>query len=572
MIIFSKLRWKNFLSAGNSFTEIDFLKSKLTILTGDSGSGKSTLLDALSFCLYNKPYRNINKNQLVNSVNNKACLVECEFSNGTNEYIIRRGIKPNIFEIIQNGVLINQDAASRDYQEFLEATILKFNYKSFIQIVLVGASNFTSFLNLKPADRRVIIEDLLDIEIFSKMALVLKHKYSILKNEINGLSSDIELSIEKKKLHSNALQTEKNKQTVKLNDVQSEIKLYTKQIEEYETKRDELTEQVKVHEAKLTNANKLTAAIGSLHQKNKSAESTIRSASTRISWYESNTHCDTCKQEISSDFKQQQIDCFNSKIDELKKEKEKAEEQLKLLYEKNKIVEKIVAKVRELNSQISTVNSQISTNQKSITRLQKEIETTKVDSSVERIKKEIEILDEQLVVLSTNRDSLLEEKANLETCAMILKDGGIKSQIIKQYVPVINKYVNKFLESMNFFIGFEIDENFNDTIKYRGRDEFSYGNLSEGEAQRVNLALLFTWRIIAKLKSSVNTNLLILDEVFDSFLDTSSTESVISVIRSKLFNGTNIIVISHKDTIVDRFDRNIKFKKSNNFGVIEYEN
>lgn len=568
MIIFRKIFWKNLLSTGNNGIEIQLDSNKTCILFGPSGSGKSTLLDAITFCLFNKPFRNINKPKLVNGINEGDCLVEVHFDVHGKSYKIIRGIKPNIFEIYENGNLLNQDSNSRDYQAVLEQQILKINYKTFLQVVMLGAANFTPFMQLKPQDRRLIIEDLLDIQIFSVMNGLLKEKFSSNKQKLNEL--DVKLATVEQKIqltarHLKTLESQKNDRIEEIKD----------QIDDFLSKRTEcilVRDSLKSQKDQIIIENLST--IESMAKKYNNVEVALKTNKSRlvrdIEFYKNNDWCNTCKQSISQEVKDREIQTKENALAE---------------------IQTGLNEIQIATAELLNKKSKILADQDSIKKLDEEIK--QADMSIQYyddiVKKnlidieKVKAADGELLIYRTELDSHQAEKSDLmqqkneslkiqqtmEYANLILKDSGVKSKIVKQYVPYINKYVNLFLNAMSFFVTFKLDENFEEQIKSKGRDFFSYENFSEGERQRLDLALLFTWRCIAKAKNSINTNLLIMDEVLDSYLDTSATESVLSIFGESMFDDSNIIVISHKENIVDKFDRVIKYKIEKGFSKVE---
>jgi DNA repair exonuclease SbcCD ATPase subunit len=566
MILFKTLRWKNLLSTGNYFTEIALNSNANTLIVGTNGSGKSTMLDALCFGLFGKPFRNVNKPNLLNSINSRDCVVEIEFSIGSKEFKIVRGIKPNIFEIYQDTVLLNQDAAVKDYQDYLERFILKLNYKSFTQIVILGSASFTPFMQLSAADRRAIIEDLLDIQIFSTMNSLIKERLSTNKDQTVSKKNDIALLLQKyelKKEHQDKLNQD-NEEKVK--EYEKEILLHRETIrtlhddidslEQAKQTLSEICAKIPENEKKITAFKKVESQI----------ESKISKVGTDREFYEHNADCPTCRQAITLEFKEGQLSELGTK------EKELVSGLVEL---QTKITEQetVVTELREKEKELSNVRIQLATTQTSvkglndsITKLEKQIKQVQKpkenvdENELSLIKKEVEQAQEEL-------KQLLDEKAYYDVASSLLKDTGIKTNIIKQYLPVINKLVNKYLTSMDFFVNFNLDESFRETIKSRHRDEFSYHNFSEGEKQRIDMALMLTWRAVAKLKNSTNTNLLILDEVFDSSLDTSGTEDLMKILHS--LDDVNLFVISHKgDILQDKFANTIRFDKIKNFSRI----
>jgi len=570
MIVFNKVRWKNFLATGNNFIEINLSQNKTTILHGESGSGKSTLLDAISFGLFNKPFRNINKNKLINMINQKNCLVEIEFTIGKQNYLIKRGIKPNIFEIHCDNRLINQDSHSKDYQQYLEKQILKFNYKAFTQIIVLGASNFTPFMQLKPADRRIIIEGLLDIEIFSLMNSILKQKISNLKNSIQTNEYSISLvreKIELQKKYIEDLSQSKNEKIIKNKEVIEENKL---QMENLQNINEEHKQEIEKLKSKLDFKSDIVEQLSKIKTIKDRLDINIKKSTKEISFYSENDNCPTCTQSIPTNFKHSQIEKHQNKVSEWNSGLTDIDDILNKLNLKMSEAKNIEDKISEIQTKILKNNSSIDGITEFIKKIAKQtIELKKEEDQSSNYEHKLNELSDELKKLELQKEDNLITKNTQEHVLSLLKDGGVKAKIIKQYLPLINKHTNIFLNSMNFFVSFNIDEEFNESIKSRGRDDFVYENFSEGEKQRIDLALLFTWRVIAKMKNSVNTNLLILDEVLDSYLDVTATENVLNLLNSKLFNNTNIFVISHKETILDKFNKVISFTKSKNFSIIK---
>ena len=566
MIIFKTLRWKNLLSTGNHFTELKLNSNTNTLVVGTNGSGKSTMLDALCFALFGKPFRNVNKPNLLNSINGKDCVVEVEFDIGSKEYKIVRGIKPNIFEIYQDGVLVNQDASVRDYQDYLERFIVKLNYKSFTQIVILGSASFTPFMQLSASDRRAIIEDLLDIQIFSTMNGLVRERLSINKENMIVKKSDIELLKQRytlKKEHQDKLNENKE---VKVNEYASEIQscretilTLHREIDDLERRKETYTEicsKIPENEKKIIAFKKVESKI----------ESKISQVGTDRSFYEHNADCPTCRQAITLESKERHLG------DLLSKDQELASGLIEL---QAKITEHetLLASLRSDEQTLHTLRIELATKQTgkagleaAIAKLEKQIadlNTTEESADAN----ELVVLNEQITTTENELMDLIEEKSYHDTAASLLRDSGIKTKIIKQYLPIINKLVNKYLASLDFFVNFNLDESFKETIKSRHRDDFSYHNFSEGEKQRIDMALMLTWRAVAKLKNSSNTNLLILDEVFDSSLDTTGTEELMKILHG--LEGVNLFVISHKgDILQDKFINTIRFEKVKNFSRI----
>ena len=569
MIIFEKVRWKNFLSTGNSFTEINFTKSPNTLIIGNNGAGKSTILDALCFGLFGKPFRKINKPQLLNSINLKECLVEIEFSIGKKQYKVIRGIKPNTFEIYCNGALMNQDAASRDYQEVLEKNILKLNFKSFTQVVILGSASFVPFMQLSPADRRAIIEDLLDIGIFSSMNVLVKDKMSIIKDSTQKTKHEMALTSERIGFQKQSIEDHKNRNDEEIEKKKKEVTTSIDQTFTLQRDVELIQKHIDVLQKKIEDKLFVEKKSKKLLQLESKIETNIKKNEKDIAFYEEHDNCPTCKQTINGEFKSEQVEERKSKVvtqreglTEISAEITKANERIDQI---NGIIKHISAH----NNEIVRHTSTISAVHAFVTKLQREIEALSVHKdSIESENTRLRELKEELGILVKRQEELSIEKQYYEFAGSLLKDTGIKTKIIRQYLPIMNKLINKYLTAMDFFVNFNINESFEETIKSRHRDEFSYANFSEGEKMRIDLALLFTWRQIAKLKNSTNTNLLILDEVFDSSLDGVGTEEFLKLIH-EMGSDTNIFVISHKgDQLFDKFRSIIRFEKHNNFSRV----
>lgn len=565
-INFKKIMWKNFLSYGNVPVVIDLDATKTSILVGKSGAGKSSLLDALVFVLYNAPFRDSSKPNLVNWINKKDCLLEVEFEIGTNQYKVRRGIKPNIFEIYCNGALVNQNPNARDYQAYLEQNILKCNFKSFCQIVVVGIANFTPFMKLKAADRRLIVEELLDIQVFSVMNQLMKGKISDLKTAESEVDTELKLTEEKIKIYDQCLKTIEENQKKQSDELTAQVAdletqktaaetLYNKEI----VNRDEV--QTKIAD-KLPKYQAFTKKLNDLKVKLDTQEA---AAKKDQKFFESHENCPTCTQAIDGTMKAAHLASLTTKIASFVK----AKEQLKAKFEDAEKVRQELALLqgwlnesealcREHSLKKSLLVSRIS-------NLKTEIEKLGNQPTGETEKAALLLLNEELGKKTETKKEIIIRKDVYDSTALLLKDNGIKAQIIKQYLPMINRNINRYLELMEFFIRVKLDSEFNDTIRAAGTDTYSYGSFSEGERQRIDLALLFTWRTVAKLKNSINTNLLIIDEVLDSSLDLAATENVLELLKNEVFPDHNIFVISHKDSITDKFDRSLNFVKDKKF-------
>ena len=568
MIVFRYVRWKNLLSTGNYFTEIKLDNNQNTLVVGENGSGKSTMLDALCFGLFGKAFRNINKPSLLNSINGKDCVIEIEFDTNNKSYKVVRGIKPNVFEIYQNGELLNQDAAARDYQEILEKTILKLNYKSFTQIVILGSASFVPFMQLSASDRRAIIEDLLDIQIFSTMNGILREKLSGNKDSTTSKKYDIDLSQQKFELQEKYIKELKQNNDDRVNEYDKEIRSNQSVIQTLHDETANLITEVATHQASVEEKTSVENKLKTITKLESQIESTVSKYRKDISFFQHNDDCPTCRQTIAIGFKETEIANLSTKAAEC--EHGLSELEKKLLAEQNKLnsINEVQKKIQTLQIKIATNNTSINETNKYIIKLQKQIEELKQLKVVsEKEQQDLKELKDSLSQLQEELKVLIQDKTYYEVASGLLKDTGIKTKIIKQYLPIINKLVNKYLASLDFFVNFNLDESFKETIKSRHRDEFTYNNFSEGEKQRIDMALMLTWRAVAKLKNSSNTNLLILDEVFDSSLDTTGTEELMKILH--MLDGVNLFVISHKgDILQDKFSNVIKFEKVKNFSRI----
>tara|TARA_R110000822_G_scaffold59342_7_gene148199 strand:+ start:2911 stop:4623 length:1713 start_codon:yes stop_codon:yes gene_type:complete len=567
VIIFKHVRWKNFLSTGNNFTEIQLDRSTTTLIVGENGAGKSTVLDALCFGLFNKPFRNISKKQLVNSVNTGASVVEVEFSIGTKEVKVVRGIKPNIFEVWVNGNMINQDANARDYQKHLEQQIMGLNYRSFTQVVILGSSTFVPFMQLPTKARREVVEDILDIKIFSLMNFLLKNKTKELNDETRDVAYKFEMTKEKITLQEKFInQVVNNKSEIiaesqqKVSDNDATIKTRKEDIVGLEQDKDELyydaQERARL-EGKITKLGKTEAAL----------QNRINSHARQIKFFKDNDECPTCEQSITDDTKQTQIATRTEKVGEINEGIQQLENLETAEKSKLDVIITNLETIRKHDVEIAKIRATITEMEKYNVKLRSDIQTYENGSISDEDKEKLAKLKGQLELVEEQRSKLTEDKFYVDVAKNLLQDSGIKTKIIKQYLPIMNKLVNTYLSSMDFFVNFNIDENFNETIKSRFRDEFSYASFSEGEKMRIDLALLFTWRAIAKMKNSTNTNLLILDEIFDSSLDGTGTDDFLKILDS--FSDQNVFVISHKqDMLFDKFRSIIKFEKVKNFSRI----
>ena len=569
MIIFNRIRYKNILSTGNAFTEIDLTRNKTTLIIGENGAGKSTVLDALSFVLYGKPFRKINKPQLINSINERGMVVELEFEVGKNSYLIRRGIKPGIFEIYQNDNLISQNASARDYQDHLEKNILKMNHKSFSQVVVLGSSTFVPFMQLPAAQRREVIEDLLDLQIFSTMNNILKERISENKSDIRELEYQIDLineKIEMEKKHLNNLVINHRKT---IDAKKKQITEFEGKITKESTELDSIQNEITALETRISDKDKTESKESKVKEGIQTLQRRVKKISKEISFFHDHENCPTCQQDISIHFKEQMVEDRSGKLSEanetldmLEKKRDELETRLEQIFEVNKQISELNSQISDRNRNIFTYNEFISSLNKEITELSQKVDEVSNDGNM------IEELKNQLSDFQKQKTDLGEQQTVYRVGSEMLKDSGIKSLIIKQYVPVMNKLINHYLQQLGFFVQFELDENFSERIKSRFRDEFSYDSFSEGEKMRIDLSLLFTWRTVAKLRNSVSTNLLIMDEVFDSSLDAGGVDEFLKILEG-LTSETNTFIISHKgDIMVDKFRSIIRFEKQGNFSRI----
>ena len=568
MIVFKKVRWQNFLSTGNIFTEIDLDQNKTVLIVGENGAGKSTILDAISFALFNKPFRKINKPQLVNSITGKDLRVEIEFDIGRDSYEIHRGIKPNLFEIYVNGVILNQDAAARDYQAFLEAAILRMNHKTFCQVVVLGSASYVPFMQLPAAQRREIIEDLLDLNIFTSMNTLLKEKVSTNNQEINDVNHNKVLIQTKIDMIEEHLESRTESADNRLRDIEEEMQKNKEQLSHLYSERKTIETILGELELSYENVTKVEKRKMKLDKFVIQFQTKLNDLKASKDFFVAHDDCPTCKQGIDETHKNQIIQENKDKMIEynvgLTKAKEELEETVKAIKQFNKIKDSI----QSSNIELSQLNVKIQNSLYQEDRLNKAAEKIKNEKNQLDASKIVE-LEAEMAELETKYTTLHDDKNILSAASLILKDGGIKSKIIKQYVPIINKLINKYLSSMDFFVQFELNEQFEEKIKSRFRDDFSYSSFSEGEKMRINLAVLFTWRSVSKQRNSVSTNLLIMDEVFDSSLDANGTEEFIKILNG-LTQDTNTFIISHRTgQLYDKFEKILTFKKVANFSKVE---
>ena len=568
MITFHKIRWKNFLSTGNQYTEIDFEGNSTTLIIGTNGAGKSTVLDALTFSLYGKPFRKINKPQLPNSVNEKDCRVEVEFSVNGVEWKVVRGIKPNLFEIYRNDAPLDQDAAALDQQKWLEKNVLKMNYKSFTQIVILGSSTFVPFMQLSAQNRRDVIEDLLDIKIFSSMGIVIKEKIRTLKEDLKVLELKKETLNDKVKMQQDFIEELENRGKENIKEKESKISELLNEENDFINKNEKVNWEVQSLEQRLeshTGATEKLRKLGNLKGKISNKVSTI---TKEHKFFTENTVCPTCNQDIEETFRINRITDAQNKAKELQSGYKELEDAINKEEERERQFTTLSKEISKLNNDISKNNARISGCQRQIRDLESEIQ--RITDQLANRNVEDDKLTSFKENLKTTYDELAQRKDTInyyDFTYSLLKDGGVKSKIIKKYLPLINQQVNRYLQMMDFYINFTLDEEFNETVQSPIHDNFSYSSFSEGEKMRIDLALLFTWREVARMKNSVNTNLLIMDEVFDSSLDGMGTQEFLKIIRY-VIQDANVFVISHKTGLEDSFQNVLRFEKLKGFSSI----
>ena len=570
MIIFKTLSYKNFLSTGNYKTTIDLIKNNNTLVSGDNGAGKSTMLDAITFALFGKSFRGINLPLLVNSINERDCEVEIEFSLGRDEYKIIRGIKPKKFEIIKNGEMLDQDAKSKDYQKILEEQILKMTYKSFCQVVILGSSNYVPFMKLSTKDRRLVVENLLDIDVFSVMNTLVRGRLQMAKECIKDIDHKIELTKEKVDAKQRLITTLEKKSS-------DNIEKYKLDIEESKTQIAELQEEIEKHQSNIEkllqdveDKDKVSSELLKSESVEKQLKNKIKEIEKNIKFYQENDTCPSCKQNIDDAHKEEVFKEKGDKKKEIEESINTLADSIKNIEIKLNNINGILEDVQKIEREVSQKQNQISASNQYIGKLQNDIQSVQSESTdVQDAKDELNKLIGEGKTHVEDRKEKIEDKHYYEIASMLLKDSGIKAKIIKHYLPIMNQLINKYLGDMDFFCKFTLDETFVETIKSRHRDEFTYHSFSEGERLRIDLSLLLAWREVARLKNSVNCNLLILDEVFDSSLDAVGTEEFLKLLKT-FGNRANVFVISHKsDTMTDKFDEHIIFEKKNNFSKIK---
>ena len=569
MIHFKKVRYKNLLSSGNRFTTFELDRSNTTLIVGDNGAGKSTLLDALCFGLYGKGFRNLKKDLLINSINQKELVVEVEFSIGKRDYKVIRGAKPNKFELYTNGKMINQDATMKDYQEHLEKNILKMSYRSFTQVAILGSANFTPFMQLRAVERRKLVEDLLDISIFSTMQDMLKKKVSQHNLEVKETSHEIDLLHERiSGLNDQVNALQKNRE-VKIKKYESTVNETQNNINKILGEVDEKTQNVVEKKRSIKSKDSTESRLKQATDLERQLETARKKAIADVKFYEENDDCPVCKQGLDHDHKEKCIKEREDKAEEITQALNDIDKTISECHDEIQRINVIQSEIDEIQREIGLLQTEVVSNQKYIKKLQGEIEDLQNevvgDSDVHD---RLTTSETDLDILEKKQETQTERQHYFELATMLLRDQGVRQRIIKQYVPIMNKMINKYLANLEFYVGFELNEAFEETIKSRFRDVFKYDNFSQGEKMRIDLALLFTWRAVARLKNSVNTNILILDEVFDSSLDSQGTDDFLKLLNT-LNEKTNAFIISHKgDQLYDKFEEVIKFEKHKNFSRI----
>ena len=565
MICFQKIRWRNFLSTGNQWTEIQLDEKSTTIVIGSNGAGKSTVLDALTFSLFNKPFRKINKPQLLNSTNEKDCLVEIEFKVGSTDWMIRRGMKPNIFEIHRNGKALDQMADVGTQQKWLEQNVLKMNYKSFTQIVILGSSTFVPFMQLPVNSRREVIEDLLDIKIFSAMNMIIKDKIRTVRDQVKTLELKKSSLKDKVQMQQNFIEELENQAQKNIADKESKIRTLLEEENDAMNLNIKLVEEMDDFQKVMQSYESSSAMLKKLGNLKGKISNKVSTVTKEHKFFNENTVCPTCTQGIEEEFRLNKIKDAHNKKEELESGFQELETAIQKEEERERQFLKLSKEVTKLTNEISQNNVKISGYQRQVRDLESEIQT--ITTQLENRNSEHEKLAEFNKNLRETYELLGEKKQTIQYhdfAYTLLKDGGVKTKIIKKYLPLINQQVNKYLQMMDFYINFKLDEEFNETVQSPIHENFSYASFSEGEKMRIDLALLFTWREVARFKNSVNTNLLIMDEVFDSSLDGMGTEEFLKIVRF-VIKGANIFVISHKESLHDKFDGLIRFEKVKGF-------
>ena len=570
MIVFEKIRWKNFLSTGNAFSEVDLKGSPSTLIVGSNGAGKSTMLDAICFVLFKKPFRKISQAQLINAVNEKEMMVSIEFTIGSTHWQVNRGVKPNIFEIFRDGSALNQESNQRDQQTWLEQSVLKLNYKSFTQVVILGSSTFVPFMQLTAPNRREVIEDLLDIKVFSTMNDILKGRAKGLRDSITQATYDLDLIKEKVEIQQRFIADIKQNQENQRKAKSTDIHTLQTEVDELEEDIINASEQVDLLQNQADQVGDVSSKLNELKVYQSKFKDKKKTLNKEMKFYEEHDRCPTCSQTITESSKKSNQRGIKDQLDQIASATVDLEQKLEEIKEQVSLKEGKIKEIRDIQSNISSNTKEIRWKKKSIKKIQEEIDTPQTDN-LKREQNNLKTLVKEGLDGETNLKIEKAKKENFDVCSSLLKDTGIKSQIIKKYLPIMNQLINKYLNELDFYVSFDLNENFEETIKSRFRDEFSYASFSEGEKMRIDLALLFTWRTIAKMKNSANTNLLILDEIFDSSLDIAGTYDFMKILRS--FNdSTNVFIISHKpDVLQDKFERILRVEKKQNFSFISEE-
>ena len=565
MIYFKKLRWRNFLSTGNQFIEVDLAKAPSTLIIGTNGAGKSTMLDALCFSLFNRAFRDIKKEQLVNTINQNDCEIEVEFETSNKKYKVIRGIKPNKFEVYCNDVLLNQDASNIDYQNMLEQNILKCNYRAFCQVVILGSTSYEPFMHLRARYRREVVEEILDIRVFSHMDLLLRQKQGELSKAVVDVRHRYDLMTEKYELQKKHFEEIQNRDNTDIEDRREQLKENEQSNYEYNQKLQLLNEKIISTKAEIWGSEKVFKKEKELDKLETKIEHKLEKEKRDVEFFEKNDNCPTCTQPIDLRFKQTEIYEGKKKISELEEGLQQLSAEMGKTQEQIKQYKAVEKKLNDLDIQVAKINTSISEINRHSNRLDTEIaKLENTDNNSNAIQKELEQIKEDLKLVNVEKNKAVEEKKYIDIAREILNDTGVKANIIRKYVPIINNLINQYLQSMDFFVNFQLDQEFNETIKSRYRDTFNYNSFREGEKLRIDLALLITWRTIAKMKNSTNTNLLILDEIFDSSLDGQGTEDFFKILKT--LTNENTFIISHKgDILFDKFTNIIKFEKEHNF-------
>lgn len=572
MILFKTVRWKNFLSTGNAFTEVRLDSSASTLIVGSNGAGKSTMLDAICFALFNKPFRKITKGQLVNAVNEKDTLVEIEFSIGSREYLVRRGIKPNLFEIYLNGTMLNQEASVQDQQKTLEQSVLKLNYKSFTQVVVLGSSTFVPFMQLTPPNRREVIEDLLDIRIFSTMNTLLKDRVKSLKDSIRDHEYKLDMAKERVEMQQRFITDLKEQSAANNAQRQGEITSLRDEIVKVQEMVDADMKLCAELQGQVTQYATVDEELGKLRVFESKFKDKKKTFQRDLKFFKKNDTCPTCKQSITEEFRTSKEATITDSISELEKASVDLQAKIDDITTSVTAKQTLLESIQNLQQEIASNNREVRWKQDAIGKIEESIEKTNGGgANLKREQAKLKEIARDGIEVEKNLSFKKKDRDNHDVITNMLRDTGVKAGIIKRYLPIMNQLINRYLKELDFYVSFELNENFEETIKSRFRDEFSYASFSEGEKMRIDLALLFTWRTIAKMKNSANTNLLILDEIFDSSLDVSGTDDFMKILRA-FSEDSNVFVISHKpDAMQDRFESVLVVEKKQNFSTIRYE-